>query len=86
MEDKEFKQKYISNPLCDSCIHLYLNNGESGFGCRAFPNEIPLEAQHGHNHHSVLEGQIGDYIYKEATYEELSPFGKHLYELKHKTK
>lgn len=81
MDKEKYEIAYIGNALCPSCIHLFINNGEEGWGCRAFPKGIPLEAKHGHNHHSVIRGQIGDFVYRKAEYEELSPFTKYLYKL-----
>lgn len=81
MKEKEHKNPYIGDHLCDSCIHLYLNNNDKGNnGCRAFPNGIPNEAKCGYNHLKIIDGQIGDYVYQEAKYDELSPFGKYLYD------
>lgn len=86
MADKEkFSEAYIGNPLCFDCIHYHLNNGEGTIGCRAFPTEIPEEAQHGHNHLNVLPGQVGNYVFQEAKFEELSPFAKYLRKLQNKT-
>lgn len=78
MEEKVSENSYIGNRLCDSCIHNYLNNDEGICGCRAFPNGIPDEAKYGHNHHKILKGQVGDYVYREARYEELSSFMKYI--------
>lgn len=86
MEEKVYENSYIGNHLCDSCIHLYLNNDEGSCGCRAFPKGIPDEANCGYNHHKILKGQVGDYVYREARYEELSSFGKYLYEGRNKLK
>lgn len=71
----------IGNPLCNECKHFCLNHGDgTGTGCRAFPNGIPDEARGGYNHHNVLEGQVGDYVYEKANYDELPPFGKYLWD------
>ena len=86
MEIKEYNQRYSGINLCGECIHLFLNNGENGYGCRAFPEGIPQDVQHGKNHLSVIPGQRGNYVYKKAAYEELSPLAKHLHDLKHKLK
>lgn len=73
---------YIVNPLCNQCKHACLNYGDgSGHGCRAFPNGIPEEAKGGYNHHKVLPGQVGEYVYELANYEDLSPFAKYLIKL-----
>lgn len=73
--------KYIGNPLCFECKHICHNHGDgTGHGCRAFPEGIPEEAQGGYNHHSVLPGQVGDYVYEKANYEDLPPFGKYLWD------
>ena len=70
----------IGNPLCFKCKHYCINHGDgTGSGCRAFPNEIPEEVRYGYNHHSVFPGQVGNYVYEEAKYEELPPVGKFLW-------
>lgn len=78
MEEKEYSNSYHGNRLCDDCVHNFLNNDEGVCGCRAFPNGIPEEAHYGHAHHNTISGQNGDYVYRKATYDELSPFAKYL--------
>lgn len=82
----EYLEGYYGNQLCPQCKHYFLNNGEGTFGCRAFPEGIPLVAKHGHNHHAIIEGQKGDYVYSKVKYEELSPFAQYLDKLRINTK
>lgn len=76
MKDEEHSNSYHGNRLCDDCVHNFLNNDEGTCGCRAFPDGIPDVARYGHAHHTLISGQVGDYIYRKAKYEELSPFAK----------
>lgn len=71
----------IEEPLCFKCKHYCHNHGDgSGYGCRAFPTGIPDEAKLGYNHHSVINGQVGNFVYEETSYENLPPFGKYLWD------
>ena len=39
-----------------------------GVGCKAFPEGIPLEITEGEiEHNEVIDGQVGNYVYKEET-------------------
>lgn len=72
---------YIYPMLCFTCKHASMNNHDGLLGgCRAFPNGIPEEAKGGYNHHEVLPGQMGEYVYELANYDELPPFGKYLWD------
>ena len=82
MENNKHSESYTSNNLCASCIHHSINNGEDYRGCRALPDNIPDIAMSGNNHHKVLQGQVSDYVYQKAKYEELSPLGKILWDLR----
>lgn len=87
MEEKEYSNSYRDRHLCFECAHYFFNNGESSNdGCRAFPDGIPKEAHDGYNHKRIIAGQFGDFVYRKATYEELCPFAKYLYDLKQKSK
>lgn len=80
MEEENIVQKYRCNIPCYNCIHHFLNNGEfSKIGCRAFPNGIPNIILNGNNHNQIIKGQVGNYVFKKALYNELSPLGKILY-------
>ena len=38
-------------------------------GCRAFPNGIPREILLANRHDKPVEGQIGDYVFKQAKHD-----------------
>lgn len=69
----------ISKPICNRCKHFCLNHDSGiGVGCRAFPNGIPKEAQLEHS--SLINGQLGSFIYEPVAYDELPPFTKLLWD------
>lgn len=75
----------IANPLCNVCKHMCFNNNDGlTCGCRAFPNGIVDEAKGGYNHREIISGQIGNFVYEEANYNELPPFGKYLWDARKK--
>lgn len=80
-ENKTIHDREILNPLCDSCRHLYLNNGEGIIGCRAFPDGIPDDVYGGYRHRQIYTGQVGIYVYEKIKEEELSAFMKYLRKL-----
>lgn len=84
MEEKEYASKTLKKTLCSDCIHNYFNNGEGVNGCRAFPNGIPEFAEGGYAHRNVLKSQIGEYVFKLAKYDELTPIGKYFWRIRHK--
>ncbi len=58
----------FSKTLCYRCEHSVGNNLDSDLlcGCRAFPNGIPREMQLANRHDKPVEGQTGDYVFKQA--------------------
>ena len=84
MEEKIYSDAYYSHRPCDDCTHNSFNNGEDMKGCRAFPNGIPDEAKCGHSHKHILPGQIGDFIFTEAKYEDLTPLAQYFWNIRHK--
>lgn len=83
MDKKEYTSSTTRASLCGDCIHNYLNNGEGLIGCRAFPKGIPEYVKNGYNHKEILQNQTGDYVFKLALYDELTPIGKHFWEIRH---
>ncbi len=61
---------------CTVCVNAMVNGvklpGKNGIAtCLAFPEGIPDEIRQGKNqHNSVIEGQIGDYIFERITKEQ----------------
>jgi len=50
--------------ICGKCKHFFANIvGESRFGCRAFPDEIPDGIGGINSHNEVIEGQVGDFVF-----------------------
>lgn len=87
MDEKDYTSSYRDKQKCFECAHNFFNNGEGkNDGCRAFPDGIPNKVNGGYTHDEVLPGQVGNYVYRKATYEELCPFAKYLYDLKHRKK
>ena len=83
MEEKTISDGYNDKSKCFECVHFYFNNGERDTsGCRAFPDEIPNIVMGGYNHDVALDGQVGDYVYQKATYDELCPFAQYLESLR----
>ena len=53
--------------ICFGCEHCHINNGDNLLvGCRAFPEGVPENIGWKHSHDEIVEGQIGDYVYKRA--------------------
>lgn len=70
----------IGNFCCAKCKHYCFNFGDgSTFGCRAFPHGIPDKALGGYAHTEVINGQVGDFIFEEAKYEDLPEVGKFMW-------
>lgn len=74
---------YIVNSPCRDCIHNYANNGEGINGCRAFPEGIPTNVLLPNGHSKHIPGQKGDYIFKEALYDELTPYAQYFWQKRH---
>ena len=54
----------IKNPDCLSCEHYHIEN-LTGMVCEAFPMAIPKDIIFSKiKHNKVLEGQVGDYVFK----------------------
>lgn len=87
MEKKDYADSYRDRHRCFECAHYYFNNGEgTNDGCRAFPDGIPNNAHGGYSHKKVMTGQVGDFVYRKVTYDELCPFAKYLYDLRNSSK
>lgn len=74
---------YIINSPCRDCIHNYANNGEGVNGCRAFPSGIPIIAQYVNGHVRPINGQKGDFVFKKASYDELTPYAQYFWLKRH---
>lgn len=84
MDKNDYSEAYITNSPCKDCIHNHINNGEGILGCRAFPDGIPQKAKYTNGHLKPIKGQVGDYVFKEAKFEELSPVGKYFWGVRHR--
>ena len=66
----EIEDKYIdiSNSICLRCEHMVMNNLDKEIysGCRAFPKGIPNKMLLAKEHSAPVEGQVGDYVFKQA--------------------
>ena len=60
-----------SKAICYRCEHSAENNLDPDLlcGCRAFPNGIPREMLLANRHDKPVEGQIGDYVFKQAKHD-----------------
>lgn len=57
----------LIDPICLKCKHFGKPNG---FGCRAFPGDIPYGYPPKNKHDKILDGQVGDYIFAPMDEEE----------------
>lgn len=72
---------YYSESRCHICEHFCRNNNDGlGCGCRAFPDGIPEEARAGYSHDSIIQGQVGDYVFTPRDENNLTDFAKWLKE------
>ena len=65
---------YGNNAPCFKCEHFCLNNHDGlSCGCRAFPKGIPYDFNCS-KHLTVVEGQVGDFVFKELKKDATTPF------------
>lgn len=49
------------DPICLKCRHFGKPNG---YGCRAFPDDIPYAYPPDNRHDTVFDNQVGEYVFE----------------------